>query len=82
VTPSRQVDQRIRNVYAGQMVDDPRIVVPVRIRRSSRDRLDALARQRGWTRSDAFREALARGLAELERPAPRQARPSPKAGQR
>lgn len=58
---------------------DQRIVVPVRIRRSSVARVDAIAAERGLTRSDVLRELLAAGLGTLDA---KQARPAPKPGKR
>jgi metal-responsive CopG/Arc/MetJ family transcriptional regulator len=69
-------------VYAGRMRQtDPeqRIPVPVRIRRRTLERIDALADERGVTRSDVLRDLMARGLAEIDR-ANHPARPVPKRG--
>lgn len=72
-------DQRIRDVYAGEMDDDdPRDVFPVRLRRSSIAKLNAIAAaHEGWTPSEALRHLLALGLAAYEDPTPRRIRPAP-----
>jgi predicted DNA-binding protein len=56
---------------------EQRIVVPIRIRRRTVARVDALAAERGMTRSDVLRDLMNRGLAELERSNP-SVRPIPK----
>lgn len=46
---------------------DPRVPVNLRLRRSSRDRVDAIAGQRGWDRATALRTLLAMGLRAWDR---------------
>ncbi len=44
------------------MADDPRILIPVRLRQSSVDQVDRIARENDWNRSQALRTLLALGL--------------------
>jgi hypothetical protein len=57
--------------------DDPRVVVPVRIRRSSRDHLKELAAARGFTVSEVLREVFALGLPAYEQRHIARATPKP-----
>jgi hypothetical protein len=46
---------------------DPRVPVNVRLRRSSRDRVDAIAHEWGWDRATALRTLFALGLRAWDR---------------
>jgi len=47
--------------------DDPRINVNLRLRVSSRSRVDAIAAERDWTRAQALRALLVLGLRAWDR---------------
>lgn len=53
------------NDYARSVAD--RVVVPVRLRRSSVEALDRIAEGNDWSRSDALRYLFRLGLTEHER---------------
>lgn len=46
---------------------DPRVYVPVRLRSSSLQKVDAIAAERDWDRSTTLRTLLALGLKAWER---------------
>jgi hypothetical protein len=66
------VDVMTTNEYGPGMFDDPRMVIPVRLRASSVARLDEIAAAHDWSRSDAMRYLFRLGLAEHDRATPRQ----------
>lgn len=47
--------------------DDPRVLIPVRLRASSVARVDKIAAERDWSRSAALRTLLALGLRAWDR---------------
>ena len=59
---------RHRSGYTPAMTDpDPRVAVNLRLRLSSRDRVDAIAARLGWDRATALRTLLLMGMRAWDR---------------